>query len=427
MPVRFACFAAAVGIFVPALAGAYQCPRVSPAERLARADVVFAGIVISAVRPPSTLPFRSTDEIITHVFQVTHVWKGSVGDSIVVGISSSLSVADHYLIYAWKGRDRLLGDVCGGHPLIADAAYDLYTLPPPARSLGVRDLPEITILSLVNDLDDPSGITRTRAASALGDIGEMPERVVPALAQILTRGDKRDRIEAAIALGKFGPKAEEAVPVLVHSSQTGEPGVRQAAHKALGQIGQPVPAVVAALERGLRDQDKWIRFYSAIALGEIGPAAEEAADALIETVGDEDKDVRRQGIRALGKLGPAAADAVPVLATILDDESLDVAQLAAWSLGQIGRKSAVLIPGLIRDLQHIELDEDFDDLTWQARLVAVSALGSIARDPETVVPAPDQCPLRPQLKCESTCRLGTRPLRAGSGIGRAPARAWTRP
>lgn len=59
---------------------------------------------------------------------------------------------------------------------------------------------------------DPDGAMRTRAASALGEIGPQAKAAVPVLVNTLK--NTTARIEAATALGKIGPDAKEALKPL---------------------------------------------------------------------------------------------------------------------------------------------------------------------------------------------------------------------
>ncbi len=85
----------------------------------------------------------------------------------------------------------------------------------------------------VND-NDP--LVRAGAAIALGQIGQQPEVVVPALIESLADPVVTVRLSAVEGLARFGPKAREAVPVLMKAFENRESKIASLAGFALMRI-----------------------------------------------------------------------------------------------------------------------------------------------------------------------------------------------
>jgi hypothetical protein len=163
----------------------------------------------------------------------------------------------------------------------------------------LRGYKELAVRPLAIALEDKDESVRTKAFSALREIGPAAAEAVPALIEALKDKDKRVRRYAAEALGEIGPKAEKAVPVLINALKDKDEYVRSNAAFALGKIGKKaVPVLIQAL----KDKDKSVRYEAAWALGKIGPKAEKAIPALIETLKDYEGWVRRAAKEALKQI-----------------------------------------------------------------------------------------------------------------------------
>lgn len=86
-------------------------------------------------------------------------------------------------------------------------------------------------------LGDSQTQTVAAAASALGDIGEQPDMVTPALAKLLTEHpDETVRAAAAASLSQFGERARPAVPILRAALENPNKDVRDSAMSVLEAI-----------------------------------------------------------------------------------------------------------------------------------------------------------------------------------------------
>lgn len=162
-------------------------------------------------------------------------------------------------------------------------------------------------------IDDPDERVRAAAVDALGSIGgDALDRLIarasdqdvdptdglPATALIdaLEHARPELRMAAANATGRDG--AVEAVPALVSRFEDEEPRVRLRAARAAGRIADGRAA--EPLEALSNDPRPRVRRTVAIALGEIG--SERSLDALADLSVDDDVDVRVAAVRGLGRL-----------------------------------------------------------------------------------------------------------------------------
>jgi HEAT repeat protein len=164
---------------------------------------------------------------------------------------------------------------------------------------------------------------RAAAASALGEIGENPATVVPALIATLRDQDVSVRREAVRSLGLLGDDAREAVPLLVRflpeaAGDSGEPDadelalLRGCAAESLGDIQCEAALIVPALIASLSDSDATARRLKAESLGRFGEQARSAVPPLTTLLGDEDADVRASATNAVAAItsGPAPSASV---------------------------------------------------------------------------------------------------------------------
>jgi hypothetical protein len=98
----------------------------------------------------------------------------------------------------------------------------------------------VAVPPLLKALNDSDELVRTKAAAALGLLGQQPELVVPALIRNLHQTNSwRVPASAAKALGRFGPDAASAIPELKKAAQHADLGVREAANSAIEAIESP--------------------------------------------------------------------------------------------------------------------------------------------------------------------------------------------
>ena len=154
----------------------------------------------------------------------------------------------------------------------ADAARALVLLAPQA---------ETAISALGRALQDESPTVSIRAAEVLARIGK---RAVPALIDVLEKGDIAARNSATYAIGVIGPEARTAIPALINELKHGPTYDAKQPAYALGKIG---PAATPALLKLLQEPDASLRFLACYAFGVMDPLAKETVPALLSALEDQ--------------------------------------------------------------------------------------------------------------------------------------------
>jgi HEAT repeat protein len=97
---------------------------------------------------------------------------------------------------------------------------------------------EIAIPALITACADPDEFVRTKAAIALGLLGQKPQLVIPVLVKMLAEDKSSWRVPsaAATALGRFGVDAVPAIPELQQALEHSDSRVRESAKAALQSI-----------------------------------------------------------------------------------------------------------------------------------------------------------------------------------------------
>ena len=88
----------------------------------------------------------------------------------------------------------------------------------------------------VQALQDSDVRVRTRAVTALGNVGPADPAAIPALIAAVKDRNAKVRGEAILALLKLGPAAKDAIPVLTQAQKDQDAQVRTHAAKALQRI-----------------------------------------------------------------------------------------------------------------------------------------------------------------------------------------------
>jgi HEAT repeat protein len=144
--------------------------------------------------------------------------------------------------------------------------------------------------SLIRDLADGNRLVRTRAALALGALGDA--RAVDALVEVLDDDDPEVRTSAALTLGEF--RDPRAVDGLIEAMDHTDPKVRFEAAEQLGNIGDP--RAIRALAVAAHDTDRDVAMQAIEALGKIGGL--EAVQALATTLTESSGPANRVGADA---------------------------------------------------------------------------------------------------------------------------------
>jgi HEAT repeat protein len=207
------------------------------------------------------------------------------------------------------------------------------------------------------------------AAVALSRIG--PD-AVPELQKALNDDSYAVRAGAALALGLIGPASRPAVLALAGKLKDPEALVRTAAAQALGRIGSLARAGVPALRTSLTDKDASVQVEAALALWKV---ANEARGASVLAKALQGEALAERSAAALGEIGPAAKAAIPALRAALKATSPRLRIAAAEALYRVSKDAEVSLPVLESLCESKEAGD---------RLLAISALGTLAAEPKAV-------------------------------------------
>lgn len=183
--------------------------------------------------------------------------------------------------------------------------------------LGVNAVPYL--LSALEE-DDPE--VRRIAASGLGEVRPVSNRVIGRLSELLADSDTMVVAAAAYSLAEMAERAKSAVPALVSAlvgastfaEEWQQYRVREAVARALAKIGsdakEAIPALIDCLKYRI-EYDKGFYFTdprgATLALAGIGAPS---VPALTIALDHENPEVRLGAVQALGRIGPAARTAV---------------------------------------------------------------------------------------------------------------------
>jgi HEAT repeat protein len=279
-----------------------------------------------------------------------------------------------------------LGRLGAGGPFLADALGSSRSAVAvqAARSLGglgsaARDaLPALRAAAA-----DSQPEVAAAARQALADIGKLAE---PDLGMLTDpAASTHNRCQSAHALGRLGMVSDRVLPAPLAAMKDKVADVRRAACTALAELGpaaaaDSVPALIAAFKDPVDPTPE----VAAEDLARLEPAS---CPGLIEALQSDDVVVRRLAARALYWMGKKATPAAAALTAALDDKAAAVRAQAADALAQIGPAASSAIPRLIAlldDPDKATRKAATDALagTDPARTSVVQALRKVLRDPD---------------------------------------------
>lgn len=233
---------------------------------------------------------------------------------------------------------------------------------PDARAAAAVALGRIQVrgsrTALETALSDPSAVVRSRAAFALGLLGD--STAAPALVRRLGRERDRQACEAMVTALGFLDSHRDGAPAIAKSINAKVAEERHAAAIAASRCRDEM--FVGPLSVHAGEPRPEMRWRVAYALGRIG--SRKGAPALQRLARDPVETVRAMAARALGDV--ADSTSAPLLTDLLKDRSWRVRVNAAHALGVLGARPAGReLAGALRDASaHVR---------WEAAL----ALGAI--------------------------------------------------
>jgi HEAT repeat protein len=180
---------------------------------------------------------------------------------------------------------------------------------------------------LIEALRAPDDEVRGLAVIGLGEIGGMPNLILPVLADALNDPSELVRRRAIRVISDYGANAGEAVPSLIASLDDPDPAVRLEAVNAIGRIG-PVGAPYAgpALMAYLAETNPRFRMVLLVSITRLGPTIIPLCLHLLQ---HDSVDVRLGSIRILGRLGVRDDSIVESLLELSTTDSSDLTRKAA--------------------------------------------------------------------------------------------------
>jgi HEAT repeat protein len=173
------------------------------------------------------------------------------------------------------------------------------------------------------------GDTLSSAAKILDTLGPGDQGAIPGLVAMLSEGYSRGQKRAAKALGRIGPRG---IPALMDLLRRGDEDRRYVAAVGLAEIRPADKVKIAStLAEWLAERDWGVREAAVVALGAMGPDTN-AVPALVRLLDDKDSRVRLATARALEQTGPDAKRALPALGQRLQDDDWAVRDAAAWAV-----------------------------------------------------------------------------------------------
>jgi HEAT repeat protein len=206
------------------------------------------------------------------------------------------------------GETPMANDVTDdGSPIAADLKRlaDPVTTPEEWESCQTRILQQgaqaVPVLASGLTSDDP--LERETAAMLLAAIGEGLEQAEQPLRAALRDESTFVRANAATALCQL-PETEDAViPVLAELLASSDPTLRQIAATNLGNFGPEAAPFVDRLAGTLEDERPEVLMPVVELLGRIGPAAEAAAPKLRQIAFEQSGEVQAAATAALEQIG----------------------------------------------------------------------------------------------------------------------------
>ncbi|MDB6036244.1 MAG: hypothetical protein JWM99_85 [Verrucomicrobiales bacterium] len=244
---------------------------------------------------------------------------------------------------------------------------------------------------------DDGGFAPPAEAEAVIALREIGSNAVPCLLKWLSLYDAADAHPPVASFDKvvevftvLGAAAESAVPELLRIANTAAHSIASATNglaqisrnqgvfdlslESLASVGPKAVAGMVGLATNLESQELRIQVIKRFA--DLGTNGVAAAPALLVWFHDKNPEVREAALGSLVGIGKESDTVLPVLLARLKDP--EKREDAVYMLADYGKTAKPAIPDLIRFL---------DDTEWRTRGAIILALGMIAEQPDTTLPA----------------------------------------
>jgi HEAT repeat protein len=358
--------ALAVTLVLGAAGPAGACKCIAPPPPLAAlgsADGVFSGQVIRRGDPLAEQTGVSSLSPIDYIFRVEDVWKGDIGDSVVVRTARAsascgypFEVDEAYLVYATRDSIGWRTDLCTRTTGMEWADDDLAAFAGADLTGSTQEIEDRLVRDAIDRLSSEEESVRVEAAAALEDMGHRPDLAMPALIDLYGRGTEADRRAAVSALGWLAwnhPDAVDAMPTLFTALRDPSVDVRQVAIHRLSMMQHKAEALVPRFEEALGDASASVRGEAARSLERmymLGYEGTTSVAPLLAALESEDEAVRAAVLRALALIGPDS-QTIPLVARVLaEDPSPDARTSAISSLNALEIQSEEVTVLLVKAL-----------------------------------------------------------------------------
>jgi thiol-disulfide isomerase/thioredoxin len=179
---------------------------------------------------------------------------------------------------------------------------------------AIRQIGPDAVPCLMDVIREPtsSDQSRSQAYRALGGLRELPEIVVPFLAeQFNTNEEQLPSVEGAII--DFGVEAGPAIPALTNAFHSSNFSLAYEAAFTLAKVYPDDAELPPMMAEWLRSTDVVHRRMAARVLADLGPASKPATSALTDGARDPDETVRKFSLKALEQIHQAAAGTTNIL------------------------------------------------------------------------------------------------------------------
>ncbi|MDB6019481.1 MAG: repeat-containing protein, partial [Pedosphaera sp.] len=196
----------------------------------------------------------------------------------------------------------------------------------------------------------PENTRHAQAATALGEMGPMAQKAIPAL---LVASQDKDYIIACRATAALMKIRQESPDNLIALAADVSATSWNRTARTLKYLGTNAQAAVPLLIGELNHTKPWTRMMAAATLGGIASRPEISVPALTNCLTDSESLVRRSAIDALCKFKSEKQQIVPLLLARMQDPDLNVWLGAAFGLEELltpDEKKTLLAPVLRRSL-----------------------------------------------------------------------------
>jgi HEAT repeat protein len=259
-------------------------------------------------------------------------------------------------------------------------------------------------------LHDPDPAVRLRAAEILPNFGASVESAVSMLEPALQDPDGRVRVQAALSLWERDrEQRKKALPVLTAALTEGDKSTGEDAAMALTNLMHPdrecvrgvLPALRAIIQRPARHRPRTVLIALSF-MRPLGVDASETRSVVLDLVQADDPELVAGGINFLQGTAPWGAAVTSAVGKALGHRDARVRAAAAGALAQLGGGARPVVPALAAAVE---------DPSQEVRAAAARALGHLGRDAGPAVLAlgaalKDPSPIVRAAAAESCRELG---------------------